>query len=76
MLPVQPFKLFTSLSPLMLSLGMVKSRINRVPSGKDVSIVKNVPEADMSLVSRSITFFLPDLMASTLTGSGSVNLSY
>jgi len=76
MLPVQPLKLFTSLSPLMLSLGMVKSRINRVPSGKDVSIVMNVPEADMSLVSRSKTFFLPDVMASILTGSGSVNLSY
>jgi len=55
---------------------MVKSRINRVPSGKDVSVVMNVPEADMSLVSKSITFFLLDVMASILTGSGNVNLSY
>jgi len=76
MLPLQPFKLFMSLSSLMLSLGMVKSRINRVPSGKDVSVVMNVPEADRSLVSRSTTFFLPDVMASSLTGSGNVNLSY
>jgi len=55
---------------------MVKSRINRVPSGKDVSVVMHVPEADMSLVTRSKTFFLPDVMASILTGSGNVTLSY
>jgi hypothetical protein len=65
-----------SLSFLILSLGMVKSRINRVPSGKDVKVQMNAPEVDISLVSRSTTFFLPDVMASILTGSGSVNLSY
>ena len=59
----------------MLSLGMVKSRINRVPSGKDVSVLMNVPEADMSLVTRSKTSFLPVVMVSSLTGSGRVNLS-
>lgn len=55
---------------------MVKSRINRVPSGKDLSVVMNIPEADMSLVSRSKTSFLPNVMVSILTGSGIVNLSY
>ena len=54
MLPVKPLKLFTSLSPLMLSIGMVKSRIKRVSSEKDVSVVMNVPEADMSLVLRGL----------------------
>ena len=76
MLPVQPFKLFTPLNFLMLSLGMVKSRINRVPSGKDLSVVMNIPEADISLVSKSKTSFLPNVMVSSLTGSGIVNLSY
>ena len=76
MLPVKPLKLFTSLSPLMLSIGMVKSRIKRVPSEKDVSVVMNVPEADMSLVARSTTFFLPNVMSSILTGIGNINLSY
>lgn len=75
-LPVKPFNLFTSLSFLMLSVGMVKSRINRVPSGKDVNVVMNVPEAEMSLVTRSKTFFLPVVMALSLTGSGKGNLSY
>ena len=54
---------------------MVKSIINRVPFGKDVSIGMYVPEADISLVSRSKTFFLPNVMVSNLAGSGSVNLS-
>ena len=55
-LPIHPFNLFTSLSVWLL-LGKVKSRINRVPSGKDVSVGINVPEADISLVTRSKTFF-------------------
>ncbi len=76
MLPVQPFKLFTYLNSSMLSLGMVKSRINRVPSGKDVNVLMNVPEADMSLVSRSNTLFLPVVIGSSFTGSGRINLSY
>ena len=73
--PVQPFKLFTYLNSLMLLLGMVKSRINRVLFGKDVSVGMYVPEADMSLVSRSKIFFLSNVMVSSLTGSGRVNLS-
>jgi len=73
--PVQPFKLFTYLNSLMLSLGMVKSIINRVPFGKDVSVGMYVPEADISLVSRSKTFFLLNVMVSNLAGSGRVNLS-
>jgi len=60
----------------MLLLGMVKSIMNRVPLGKDVKVLMNVPEADMSLVARSTTCFLPDFIASILTGSGNVNLSY
>ena len=49
---------------------MVKSKINRVPSGKDVRVVMNVPEADMSLVTRSKTYFLSVVMVLGLTGSG------
>ena len=59
----------------MLLLGMVKSIINRVSSGKDVKVLMNVPEADMSLVSRFNTLFVP-VVASILTGSGMLNLSY
>jgi hypothetical protein len=59
----------------MLSLGMVKSMINPVPFGKDVSVLMNVPEADISLVSRSKILFLSNVMASSLIGSGKVNLS-
>ena len=76
MLPVKPFKLFMSLNSLMLLVGRMKSRINRVPCGKDVNVGRNVPEADISLVSRSKTFILLVVMASILTGSGNVNLSY
>ena len=72
---MEPLKLFTYLNSLMLALGMVRSIINRVPFGKDVSVLMNVPEADMSLVSRSKTFFLPNPIVSSLTGSGRVNLS-
>jgi len=64
MFPLHSIKLFMSLSFLILSLGMVKSRTNRVPSGKDVKVQMNAPEVDISLVSRSTTFFLPDVMAS------------
>jgi len=59
-----------------VSFGMVKSRINRVSSGKDVSVVMNVPETDRSLVLRSKTVFLPVVIALSLTGSGKENLSY
>jgi hypothetical protein len=59
-----------------LLLGKVKSRINRVPSGKDVSVGMNVPEADMSLVTRSKTFFPFVVMVSSLTGNGKENLPY
>ena len=52
----------------MLSLGRVKSKINLVLCGKDVSVAINVPETDMSLVARSKTFFLPVIMVSILTG--------
>ena len=75
MLPVQPFKLSMSLNSLMLSLGMVKSRTNLVSLEKDVRVLINVPEVDMSLVSRSNTLFLP-VVSSILTGSGRINLSY
>lgn len=47
---------------------MVKSKINLVLSGKDVGVVINVPETDMSLVTRSKTFFLPVIMISILRG--------
>jgi hypothetical protein len=50
MLPVYPFNLLTPLSFSIMSLGMAKSRINRVPFGKDVSVVMKVPEAETSLV--------------------------
>jgi hypothetical protein len=33
----------------MLSVGIVKSKINLVLSGKDVSVVINIPEAERSL---------------------------
>jgi len=56
-------------------LGMVKSRLKRVPSGKDVSVVTNVLEPDMSLVTRSETSFRPAVMDSSLTGSQKINLS-
>jgi hypothetical protein len=59
-----------------LLLGKVKSRIKRVPSGKDVSVGMNVPEADMSLVTRSKTFFPFVVMVSILTGNGKENLPY
>jgi hypothetical protein len=36
----------------------------------------NVPEADMSLVSRSNALFPPVVIGSSLTGSGRINLSY
>jgi len=75
MVPVQPFKLFTYLNSSMLSLGMVKSRTNLVSLEKDVKVLINVPEVDMSLVSRSNTLFLP-VVGSILTGSGRINLSY
>jgi len=54
---------------------MVRSIINRVLFGKDVSVGMYVPEADMSLVSRSKIFFLSNVMVSSLTGSERVNLS-
>jgi hypothetical protein len=54
----------------------VKSKINLVLSGKDVSVAINVPETDMSLVARSKTFFLPVFMVSILTGNANINLSY
>jgi hypothetical protein len=55
---------------------MVKSRINRVPYGKDVSVIMSVPEADMSLVIRFKIFCLPVIMVLSLTGIGKENLSY
>jgi hypothetical protein len=61
---------------LKLLFGIVKSRINLVPSEKDVSAGMNVPEADKSLVLRSKTFFLLNSMVSILTGIGNINLSY
>jgi hypothetical protein len=61
---------------LRLLVGIVKSRINRVPSGKDVSVGMNVPEADKSLVLRSKTFVLSNPMVFNLTGRGNINLSY
>ena len=67
MFPLKPFKLL---------VGIVKSRINRVPSGKEVSVRMNSPEADKSLVLRSKTFVHSDPMGFSLTGRGNTNLSY
>jgi hypothetical protein len=58
-----------------MSVRMLKSRINCVPSGKDVSVGMNVPEADIFLVSRSKTSFLLNVMVSSLTWIGIVSLS-
>ena len=49
--------------------------LNRVPSGKDVSVVINVPEAEMSLVTRSKTSFRPAVMDSRLKGNRKISLS-
>jgi hypothetical protein len=57
-----------SLNLFRSSLGRVKSIVNRVPSGKDVSVGMNVPEYDISLVVRSKTIILlPAFMALSLT---------
>jgi hypothetical protein len=76
MFPLKHFKLFMPLWFLRLLFEIVKSRINRVPSEKEVGVGMNVPEADKSLVLRSKTFFLPNSMVSILTGTGNINLSY
>jgi hypothetical protein len=65
-----------SLRLLMLLVGIVKSKINLVPSGNDVSVGTNVPEADKSLVLRSKTFVLSNPMVFSLTGRENINLSY
>jgi hypothetical protein len=75
MLPLNPLKLFMPLRFLMLLVGIVKSKINRVPSGKEVSVGMNAPEADKSLVLRSKTFVHSDPMGFSLTGRGNINLS-
>jgi len=56
--------------------GEVKYRINFVPSGKDVGVGMNVPEAEISLVTRSKTFFPFVVKVSSLTGSGKEILPY
>jgi hypothetical protein len=61
---------------LMLLVGIVKSKINRAPSGNDISTVTNVPEADKSLVLKSKTFVLSNPMVFSLTGRENINLSY
>lgn len=55
---------------------MVKSKKNLVLSGKDVSVIINIPETDMSLVARSKTLFLLDAMGSSFIGSLVGNLLY
>ena len=60
----------------MLLVEIVKSRINRVPSGREVSVGMNVPEPDKSLILRSKTFVHSDPMGFSLTGRGNTNLSY
>jgi methyl coenzyme M reductase subunit C-like uncharacterized protein (methanogenesis marker protein 7) len=59
-----------------LLTGRVKFRISRVPSGNDVSVGMNVPEADISLVTRSNASVLSNVRVSILTGSEIVNLIY
>ncbi|HSQ83124.1 MAG TPA: hypothetical protein VLM43_00250 [Desulfobacterales bacterium] len=76
MFPLKPFKFFMPLRVLKLLVGIVKSRINCVPSGKEVSVGMNAPEADKSLVLRSKTFVHSDPMGFSLTGRGNTNLSY
>ena len=60
----------------MLLVEIVKSRINRVPSGREVSEGMNVPEPDKSLMLRSKTFVHSDTMGFSLAGRGNTNLSY
>jgi hypothetical protein len=60
----------------MLLVEIVKSRINRVPSGREVSVGMNVPEPDKSLILRSKTFVHSDTMGFSLEGRGNTNLSY
>jgi len=57
-----------------MSVRMVKSRTNCVPSGKDVSVGMNISEADIFLISRFKTSFLLNVMVSSLTGIGIVIL--
>jgi hypothetical protein len=61
---------------LILLVEIVKSRINRVPSGREVSAGMNVPEPDKSLMLRSKTFVHSDTMGFSLAGRGNTNLSY
>ena len=60
----------------MLLVEIVKSKINRVPSGREVSVGMNVPEPDKSLVLRSKSFVHSDPMGFSLAGRGDINLSY
>lgn len=60
----------------VLFLGKVNSKINFVPSGKDVGVGMNVPEADISFVTRLKSFFPFVDTVSSFTGNGKDNLWY